>query len=87
MNHRLPRWVQNAQAKERSRDERARLRRAAYQCENGNFEGFSFLKLEYDRDRHRVLNLIAEELNLRTYDEAEARYAEWERTQSSTSET
>ena len=74
--YRKPRWIQNAEARDRSRMERLRLWSIIMQCENGNFEKFSFLKLHYSLDQYRVTTLMAETLHTTTTD-ADKKYGEW----------
>lgn len=74
--YRKPRWIQNAEAREQSRRERSRLWSIILQCERGNFEEFSFLKLHYNLDKYRVTTLIAETLRT-THADAEKKYDEW----------
>ena len=71
------RWIRNMQAKDNSRQEKYRLLRIIADCEDGNFEEFSFLKYHYGLDSHRVERLIGEELRLATYTAARERYAAW----------
>jgi hypothetical protein len=45
-------------------------------CEDGDFDEFPFLKMHHSFDQHRVIELIADTLNL-TYTDAVKKYSEW----------
>jgi hypothetical protein len=58
--------------------------RIARDCEDGNFEEFSFLKMHHGIDSLRVEEIIIEEFRLPTYTAARELYSKWLAAQSTT---